>query len=69
MLPSITVLTAVNLLMAYEMCMLQALCNILEQVPLVLPNKKLKQLVGGNVKPMQDAVRQLQQTSPAKKVS
>ena len=49
--------------------LLQALCTILEQVPLILPGKKLKQLVGSNVKPMQDAVRQLQQTSPAKKVS
>ena len=49
--------------------LLQALCTILEQVPLIIPGKKLKQVVGGNVEPMQDAVRQLQQTSPAKKVS
>ena len=35
----------------------------------MFPGRKLKQLVGGNVKPMQDAVRQLQQTPPAKKVT
>ena len=69
MLPPSNVLTADLLGMAYGMRLLQALCNILEQVPLVLPGKKLKQLVGSDVKSMQDAVRQLQQTLPVKKVS
>ena len=69
MLPLTNVLSAVKFGMFYGMRLLQALCTILEQVPLLLPGKQLKQLVGGSVKPMQDAVRQLQQSPPAKKVS